>query len=147
MNEYQNLIKAYLKFRDGVKPLNEKDASLIATSKDELNRHFNREHLKAIDIINANLDKINQIDPNYRMDPNYGLSDYYLNSVYRDLLDFSFSSSGHPMGNEPRIDNVSKCKISQLIVMLNSLKETIVSKESATDIIDAIIDEFKKLKK
>ena len=140
MNEYRNLIKAYLKFKDGVPPINETEAHLIITSKDELNRHFNREHLKAIDIINACLNKISQMNFNDR------LSDYYLNSIYQDLLYFSFSSSGYPV-SEPQIDDASKCKVSQLIEIFNSLKENILSKESATDIIDVIEDEFLKLKK
>jgi len=140
MNENQNLIKAYLKFRDSIPPINEEEKKLILTSKDELNRCFNKEHLKAIDIINASLNKIG------RLKCNDGLSDYYLNSIYRDLLYFSFSTSGYSV-SEHQMDNVSKCKVSQLTTMLNSLKKIIVSKENATDIIDVIVDEFSKLKK
>ena len=78
MNEYKNLVNAYLKLKDGVQTLNEIDEKLILTSEDELNRCFNREHLRAIDIINDNLDKLKRIN----LDD--GLSDYYLNSVYQD---------------------------------------------------------------
>ena len=140
MNKYRNLIYAYLKFRDCIPPINDEDKNLILSSKDELNRQFDIKHLKTIDIINDCLGKINRINTND------GLLYDYLNQIYQDLLYFSFSSSGYPI-REPQIDNVSNYKVSQLSNILNSLKEAILSKESATDIIDTIEEEFAKLKK
>lgn len=141
MNELQKLINSYLKFRENIPPINKKDESLILTSKDELNRHFDKENLKAIDIINDCLDKLNGINSND------GLSDYYLTSIYQDLLYYSFSSSGYPV-EEPKIDNESKCTVSQLKDILNSLKEVLKSEEkNGTDIIDVIEDEFSKLRR
>lgn len=149
MNELQKLINSYLKFRESIPPINEKDKNLILTSKDELNRYFDKKYLKAINIINDCLDKINRINVGD------GLHYDYVNLIYQDLLYSSFSSSGYSirepqidkMSREPQIDKMSKYKVSQLTDRLNALKETIVSKESATDIIDAIEDEFSKLKK
>ncbi len=140
MNELQKLINSYLKFRESIPPINEKDKNLILTSKDELNRYFDKKYLKAINIINDCLDKINRINVGD------GLHYDYVNLIYQDLLYSSFSSSGYSI-REPQIDKMSKYKVSQLTDRLNALKETIVSKESATDIIDAIEDEFSKLKK
>lgn len=134
----KKLIDLYLKSRNNIPLINNEDKNFILASKDGINQQFKKDNFHVVDIIDDYYKKLEQLNSKD------GLSVNYLNTIYHDLLYFSFSTSGYPLGGDPKVDNQSKIKVSDIIKTLQYLKNVTLTLEKPTDIIDAIINQFSK---
>jgi len=143
-NSIKNLIDGYLKFRDGIPPINEQEKDFISSAKEELNDFLKGDKLdRAKKNISCFVESIFKRDENLNYNIEYpaDIINHISNEIYVSFSSYSASC------NVPRLSIESALKYPQLQELLENLCRNIHQKSTATEIIDLIEDEFEKLKK
>ena len=135
MNDIKKNINAYLKFKNGINPINEVEKNVIEASENWLLENLNgnlfeeKKH-NLINCIQSVIKKLGEVSPNEK------ISNFYLGSIYSDFY-FSIIDKGLS-GSFITFDESSKITISHLLNKIIIFKNNILNCENIIEIINEI---------